>query len=183
MVGLPRSWLPHRFLPRQDDRQPVEICDDALVPGFIEGKQPSLVRQQLPDGDLILTLLGKLRPVLRDTLIVIKQAPRIGKRHSQTGQSLCCGEHNHHRIFFPGCASSLVPYATPYINDFFTTVVDATGGSDLIAASKVLDERFPYRLKPLLHMTRYCDVCLLHLHAPNYYRQKFPKYSLLTQES
>jgi hypothetical protein len=68
VVGLSRSWFPSWFLPRQDHRQPVEVCDDALVDRLVEGEQPCLMRQQLADGDLVLTLLGKFRPVLRYAL-------------------------------------------------------------------------------------------------------------------
>ena len=37
VVGLPRARLPGRFLLRQDNRQPVEVGDDALIYRRIEG--------------------------------------------------------------------------------------------------------------------------------------------------
>lgn len=75
MVSLPRPWLPGWLLPRQDHRQPVGILDEADVWTHIQRKQPGLVREQLPDGDLLLALLGELRPVGAHTLVVVEQAP------------------------------------------------------------------------------------------------------------
>jgi hypothetical protein len=86
----------------------------------------------------------------------------MGKRQSQTGQTLRGREDIHHRVFFPGFSRTLAPDATPQINNYFPAVVDAAGGPQLIAASKVLNERFPHGLKPWLHMIRYSDVCSLH---------------------
>ena len=51
VVGLARSGLPRRFLTGEDDRQPIEVGDDAAIDGFVEREQSGLVREQLADGD------------------------------------------------------------------------------------------------------------------------------------
>src|SRR2546425_5089321 len=121
----------------------------------MEGIQPGLVREQLPDSDAFFALLGKLRPVRADALVVIKQAPRMGQRHGQAGHPLGGGVHYDHRILFPGLAGGLVADAAPQVHDFFPTVVNATGGPQLVPVGEVLDEGFSHGLKPRLDKTRY----------------------------
>ncbi len=147
VIALPRARLPGRFLLCHDGSQPVEVGDDALIHRRIEGIQPCLVREQLPDGDLFFALLGKLRPVRADALLVIKQTLRMSQGHSQARQALGGRVHYDHRILFPGFSRGLVADAAPQVHDFFPTVVDATGGPQLVPPGEVLDERFSHGLK------------------------------------
>ena len=61
MIGLSRSRHPGRDLAGQNNRQPVEIGDQALIYRLIEGEQSGLMRQELTDGYRFLISLPELR--------------------------------------------------------------------------------------------------------------------------
>jgi hypothetical protein len=52
VIGLPRTRLPSRFLASENDRQTIEVRDNAPVHRLIEGEQAGLVSQQLANGNL-----------------------------------------------------------------------------------------------------------------------------------
>lgn len=57
--------LPRRFLAGQHHRQPIEVGDDAAIHGLVDREQSCLVSEELPDRDLLFTLLPELGPVVR----------------------------------------------------------------------------------------------------------------------
>jgi len=71
-LALPRR--PLRLLAGHHGRQPVEIGDHALVDSLVEGEQPGLVGEELAEGHAFLALLGELRPVHADALVIVEQA-------------------------------------------------------------------------------------------------------------
>jgi hypothetical protein len=60
VIRLTRSGLPSGFLPGEHDREAIEVGDHAAIDRFLKGKEPRLVGEQLPDGDLLFPLLSEL---------------------------------------------------------------------------------------------------------------------------
>jgi len=77
----------------------------------------------------------------------------MGKRHGQADNPFVA-ENTITIVFLPGFGSLLIP-DTPTDQRLFHQGSRCNMRPQLIAAGKVLDERFPHRLKPRLHMTRY----------------------------
>src|SRR5512137_2956191 len=111
--------------------------------------------QQLPDSDLILAILSKLRPILRDAIVVIEQATGFSKRHGHSCRPLRSRGDENHCSLFPRCTCCPVPDPAPQVDRFFPTVVNATGGSKLIAVLEVLCECFLHSFKSWLNQTCY----------------------------
>lgn len=72
VIPLPRSRLPGRAVACHHRREAIEVRHHAPVHGLVEGEQPHLVREQLPDGDVLLPVLRELRPVSRDAGVVVQ---------------------------------------------------------------------------------------------------------------
>src|SRR5687768_9502381 len=49
VIGLTGSRLPCGRLPREHDREPIEVGDHAAVDRLLKGKQPCLMGEQLTD--------------------------------------------------------------------------------------------------------------------------------------
>ena len=158
VIGLPRARLPGRFLASQDDRQAIEICDHAPVHRLIEGEQARLVSQELADGDGLFSLLGKLRPVLADALLVVEPAPGMGDRQSHRSQALGCRVDQDHGVLFPRLTGRLVPHTAPQVNDLLASVVHATGAAQFVSPRKILSERVSHGIKARAHMAFNTDL-------------------------
>jgi hypothetical protein len=66
VVPLTCSRRPRWSLSGQHDCQSIEVADKSAIDRHVERKEPSLMRQQLANGDVFLLLLRKLGPVTRD---------------------------------------------------------------------------------------------------------------------
>ena len=141
VIGLPRAGLPHRFLAGQHHRQTIEVGDQAPVHRLIEGEQARLVSQELADGDGLFSLLGKLRPVAADALLVVEPAPGMGDRQGHRGQALGSRVDQDHRVLLPGLTGRLVPDTAPQVDDLLTSMVHATSAAQFVSPGEVLGER------------------------------------------
>jgi hypothetical protein len=65
VIGLPRPGLPRGFLTREHDREVIQVGDDALIDGLVEGEEPGLVGEELADGDFLFSLLRELGSPVR----------------------------------------------------------------------------------------------------------------------
>src|SRR5262249_37185453 len=147
VIRLPRSGLPRGFLTRQDDRQPIEIDDDAAIDGLVDGEQTGLVCQELADGDALFALLPELRPVRTHPFVVVEPTARVGNGERHSGQALGGRMDDHHRVLLPRLARQLVPDTAPEVDDFFAGVIRTTGAAELAASSEVVAECLAHRLE------------------------------------
>ena len=113
MIGLPRSGLPPGFLARHYRRQTIEVGHYIAIHWFVEREQPSLVRQKLPDGNLLLALLSKFRPVPADRRLIVEPASGMGDGLGHCRQSLGRRPDDHHRVLLPRLAHLLVSDYAP----------------------------------------------------------------------
>lgn len=121
----PPTWV----LTGQHNRQTINIGDQIAVYSFVECKQSSLMSQELAKGNLLFTLLRKLRPVPRDGRFVVEPAPRVkdGQRHR--GQPLCSRPDDDHRVLLPRLACFLIPDTTPEIDHLLAVKISATSAA------------------------------------------------------
>ena len=148
MICLARAGLPSGFLRGHDLRQPIQVGNDTPVHRLIKGKEPRLMRQELPHCGCFLALLREFRPIRTYALLKVQPSPRMGKRHGHGRQPLGSREDEDHRVLFPRLAGRLIANAPPQIDHLFALVVDAAGAPQLVAARKILCERLPHALKP-----------------------------------
>src|SRR5687768_11829751 len=72
VVSLPCAGLPSRLLASENQRESIQIGDDAAAYGLIKGEQACLVGEQLADRDRLLSLLREFRPVGAYALFVVE---------------------------------------------------------------------------------------------------------------
>src|SRR6185503_17731265 len=77
VVALSSARLPGRPLAGEDDREAIEVGNNAAVHGLVERVQPRLVCEQLADGDALLALLREFRPVRAHALVVVEPPARM----------------------------------------------------------------------------------------------------------
>jgi len=163
MIGLPRAGLPRRLLARQHDRQTIGVGNQAAVPLFVEGKQASLVSQQLAHRDGFLAVLGELRPVAGNTLFVIEPAARMRQRQRHRRQALGRRVDENHGVFLPGLAGRLVAHAAPQVDDLPAPVVHATRAAQFVAQGEIVGECIAHGLEARTHVPFDANV-LWHFH-------------------
>ena len=147
MVGLARPRLPRRLLTGKDDREPIEVGDDAGIDGLVEREKPRLVGEQLAHGDLVFALLRELGPVGGHALFVIEPAAGVGDGERHGGQPLAGRPDEHHRVPLPRFARLFVANAAPQVDDLLAAVVGTAGAAQLPASSEVVGKRLAHGLK------------------------------------
>src|SRR5262249_37688289 len=111
---------------------------------LVEGVQPSLMREELADGDAVLALLREFRPVGAHALFIVQPPARMSDRKRHGGQPFCSRIDYHHRVPLPGFAGLLVSNATPDVDDFLAVVVGAASRAELMPPSEVVGEYVPH---------------------------------------
>src|SRR5437899_7042579 len=159
VIRLPRAGLPRGFLTRQDDRQAIEIGDDAPIDGLVDREQPGLMCQELADSDALLAVLRELRPVCADPFVVVEPTPRVGDCEGHRGEALGGRMDDHHRVLVPRLSGLLVSDATPEIDDFLAAVIRATGAAQFPASSEVVGECVARRLEATTDLSLYGVWC------------------------
>ena len=102
---------------------------------------------------VLFALLGELRPVRCDALLVVEPAARVGDRQGHRGQALGCRVDQDHRVLFPRLAGRLVPHTAPQVDDLLAAVVHAASAAQLVAPREILDERIAHGIKAATDMS------------------------------
>ena len=138
VISLTRSGLPRGCLPREHDREPIEVGDDVAVHRLLEGKQPCLMGEQLADGNCLFAPLGELGPVSGHPCFVIQPATRVGESECHRCQPLRGRVDDDQGVPFPALACLFAANAAPDVDDLLTTAIHATGATQLPASGEVV---------------------------------------------
>src|SRR6266702_1558401 len=129
VVPLFCAWLPHRFLPSKKSRDSIEVCQYPGMQWLVDDTETSLVRQQLPDRNVLFAPLCKFRPVGSDRFVVVEEPLGMGQRHRHRGHPFGHRKDKHQGIFLPGGLTFRIPVPTPEIHHFFALMIDGAGRS------------------------------------------------------
>ena len=126
VVGLARAGLPRRLLTGQHHREAIEVGHHAAIDRFVEREESRLMRQELADGDLLLSLLRELGPVRGHPLFVVEPAAGVGERQGHGRQALRGRVDDDHRVLLPRLARLLVADAAPEVDDLLAVVIGSS---------------------------------------------------------
>jgi hypothetical protein len=135
--------------------QPVRVRHHGPVDRFVESEQASLVREQLTHGDVLLAVVSEFGPVLRDPLVIVQPAARVGDRNGHRRQALAGRVDDDHRVALPRVTRHFVSNTAPQIDDFLAAMEGTAGATQLPAASKVLFECLAHNLEAAIDVSLY----------------------------
>jgi hypothetical protein len=132
VVAERRARAPVRPLAREPRRdQPVVGQLGEAEPG-IRADHPGAVGEQLSQRDVLLALLGELRPVVADPLVGIQHAVLHQQRNHEVRRSLRGGEHPGQRVGRePGPCPQIHDQLAAHVGDHLARVVRALPRDDL----------------------------------------------------
>ena len=107
-----------------------------------------LVGEDLPDGDILLAVLGELRPVARDSRVEVDQPTRVGEGNRHRGQALRGGVDEDERVLAPRLGEARIAAAAPEVDHLLAAVVDGTGRAELAPLREVPVELAADLLEP-----------------------------------
>ena len=136
-LGLDR---PGRRLDLQRRDHPVVMVDVACL-GRVGETDPAIVRDDVPDLDVGLAVLGELRPVLGDRRFEVDQPPICKDVHAGGAHTLGDRIHDAQRVLAPGLAARGVHMSAPEIDHFLAVMVDRDRAADLVMVGEVSGER------------------------------------------
>ena len=140
VVAVPVARCPGGRLGGERGGETAAVADRRRIETGGDRRQARLMRKQLPNRDVLLAVLGELRPVAGDRCLVVDQAARPCQRHDRRRDALGGREHHHERVVNPWQAMSSVGEATPQVDHLASLVVDAARRADLAALSEVARE-------------------------------------------
>ena len=106
------------------------------------------MREELPDGDGLLAVLGELWPVARDRCIEIDKPARVSEGNRHRGHALRGGVDEDERVLAPRLGQARIAAPAPEVDDLLAPVVDGTRRADLAPLREVPLELVADLLEP-----------------------------------
>jgi hypothetical protein len=133
VVGLPLPRRPGGPLPGHDLGEALRIRDRVPVDLLVEAEPARLVREQLPDRDVLLAGPGELGPAGGDPLVLVEPSAGVRDGEGHGRQALRGRVDDHHRVGPERHARRPVPPAAPQVDDPLAVPVDAARAAQLAA--------------------------------------------------
>lgn len=149
VVALAGSGGPLGPLAGDERGEPVLVGQVDQPQALVDGGEPGLVGQHLPDRDRLLAGLGELRPVGGHGGVVVQQPAGARDGQGGGGHALGHAEDQDQGVLTP--RQSAVAQAAPQVHDRLAVPVHRAGGAQLATLGEVVRKRLPDRLEPWGH--------------------------------
>jgi hypothetical protein len=146
VVALAGPGRPLGPLAGDERGQPVLIGQVDQPQALVDGGEPDLVGQDLPDRDRRLAGLGELRPVGDHGGVVVQQSAGVRDGQGGGGHALGHAEDQDQGVLTP--RQSAVAQAAPQVHDRLAVPVYRAGRAQLTTLGEVVHEGLLDRLEP-----------------------------------